>query len=131
MKSGTATCTSSTGVRRIGNRDGQTFLNNQKTASQLEKETIMSHEKSFLKGPMLPSVLAGAALGALVVALTTPKTGPELRSDLMGLAGRAKRKAADLADDAYESMDSMRERTVLAVGELKQSMSDAADDLRA
>ena len=90
----------------------------------------MSHEKSFLTGPMLPSVLAGAALGALVVALTTPKTGPELRGDLKALAGRAKRKAVDLAEDAYESMDGMKDRTVLAVGDLKNVASDAVKELR-
>lgn len=90
----------------------------------------MSQEKPFLTGPMLPSVLAGAAFGALMVALTTPKTGPELRSDLKDLAGCAKRKVGELADGAYESLDDLKERTALAVGHLKRGVSDAADDLR-
>jgi gas vesicle protein len=37
--------------------------------------------------------LLGAAAGALVVALTTPRSGPELRSDLKGLAAKLKRGA--------------------------------------
>ena len=47
---------------------------------------------------MLLTFLAGAAVGAVVVALTTRKTGPELRGDLKDLARRAKRKAEALAD---------------------------------
>jgi len=34
--------------------------------------------------------LAGAAIGAVVVALTTPKTGPELRGEIKGLGNRVK-----------------------------------------
>ena len=34
--------------------------------------------------------LAGAALGAVAVALLTPKTGPELRADLKDLLEEAK-----------------------------------------
>lgn len=33
-------------------------------------------------GALLTAFLAGAALGAVVVALTTPKTGEQLREDL-------------------------------------------------
>lgn len=33
-------------------------------------------------GALLTAFLAGAALGAIVVALTTPKTGEQLREDL-------------------------------------------------
>ena len=31
----------------------------------------------------------------MVVALTTPKSGPDLRADIKGLAGRLKRKAKE------------------------------------
>ncbi len=81
-------------------------------------------------GPMLLTFLAGATLGALVVALTTPKTGPELRGDLKDLARRAKRKAGDLADEAGLAWDDMKERTALATSDLKRGMTDAANDLR-
>ena len=101
----------------------------------------MSQENSAPMGPMLLTFLAGATLGAVLVALTTPKTGPELRGDLKDLANRAKRKAGDLADDASVAWDDMKERTVLAAndmkqrtvlaaGDLKRGVSDAAKDLR-
>lgn len=68
-------------------------------------ETYMSEEKTFLTGPMLPSVLAG-------------------------VAGHTKRRVGDLADGSYESLSDMKERTVLAVGDLNRSTSDVAKDLQ-
>ena len=47
-------------------------------------------------GPMLTAFLVGAALGAIVVALTTPKTGEQLREDLGDLFDRL--KGQDLGD---------------------------------
>ena len=91
----------------------------------------MSQENtSSPAGPMLLMFLAGATVGALLVALTTPKTGPELRGDLKDLAGRAKQKAGDLAEDATGAWDDMKERTVAAAGDLKRGVSDAVKDLR-
>lgn len=40
--------------------------------------------------------LAGAAVGAVVVALTTPKTGPELRGDLKGLGNKIRDRFAPM-----------------------------------
>lgn len=48
-------------------------------------------------GGLLLGFLAGAAAGAVLVALTTPRTGPELRGDLKDLARRAKREIPDQA----------------------------------
>jgi gas vesicle protein len=39
--------------------------------------------------------LLGAAVGAVVVALVTPKSGPDLREDLKDLAGKIRRKAQE------------------------------------
>lgn len=71
--------------------------------------------------PMLWSFLAGAAVGAIVVALTTPKSGPELRGDLKDLARRAKRKVGDLTEDALGSLDELKLRAGLAPGEASRS----------
>ena len=49
-------------------------------------------------GTSLMLFLLGAAVGALVVALTTPKTGPELRSDLKDLGAKLKEKARRMSD---------------------------------
>jgi len=43
--------------------------------------------------PTLVTFLVGAALGAIVVALTTPKSGPRLRKDLKNLARRGRERA--------------------------------------
>lgn len=81
-------------------------------------------------GTLLLTFLAGAAVGAVVVALTTPRSGPELRGDLKDLARRAKRKAGEMADEASGAWDEVKERTTLAAGDLKHGFSEAAKDLR-
>jgi gas vesicle protein len=90
----------------------------------------MSEPKTSSYGPTLLAFLAGAAVGAVVVALTTPKTGPELRGDLKDLTRQAKCRAGKLADDASETWDDLKGRTALAAGDLKRGMTDAANDLR-
>jgi gas vesicle protein len=79
---------------------------------------------------MVLTFIAGAALGAVVMALTTPKSGPELRGDLKDLGRRAKRKVGDYADDASEALEDLKDRAVLAVDDLKRGVTDAANDLR-
>jgi len=81
-------------------------------------------------GPTLLTFLAGAAVGAVVVALFTPKTGPELRGDLKDLTLRAKRRVEGLAEDASDTWDDLKDRTALAANDLKRGMTDAANDLR-
>lgn len=90
----------------------------------------MSESKTSPYGLTLLTFLAGAAVGAVVVALTTPKTGPELRGNLKDLTRRAKCKAGELADDASDSWDDLKGRTTLAAADLKRGMAEAAKDLR-
>ena len=54
----------------------------------------MSDQQNSQFGTILTAFLAGAAIGAVVVALTTPKTGEQLREDLGDLLDRL-RKGAD------------------------------------
>lgn len=57
-------------------------------------------------GTTLLFFLAGAAVGATLVALTTPKTGPELRGDIKELGQRVKsRFANDQPLDADREQD--------------------------
>ena len=79
---------------------------------------------------LLLTFLAGAAAGAVVVALTTRKTGPQLRGDLKDLGRRAKLRVGAMAEDASEAYEGMRDRTVMAANDLKRGLHDAADDLR-
>ena len=51
----------------------------------------MSDERGNL-GVNLLVFLLGAATGALVVALTTPKSGPDLRADLKDLTNKVKHR---------------------------------------
>lgn len=49
-------------------------------------------------GSLAWTFLAGAAVGAVVVALTTPKSGPQLRGDLKDMGNTIRRKASDLVN---------------------------------
>jgi gas vesicle protein len=51
----------------------------------------MSDDRGSL-GTGILLFLLGAAAGAVVVALVTPKSGPELRADVKGLARRLRHK---------------------------------------
>ena len=55
-------------------------------------------------GTSLLLFLAGVALGAVAAALTTPKTGPELRGDLKGLGNRLRDRFAPARDVDREAM---------------------------
>ena len=81
-------------------------------------------------GPLLLTFIAGAALGAVVVALTTPKTGPELRSDLKRLGRKAKDRAGEWAEEARGAWGEVKERSLLAGSDLKRGVTDAVRDLR-
>jgi len=61
----------------------------------------MTHqtESSSTGTAVLLGLLGGAALGALTVALTTPKTGRELRSSLRNAALRLRRGRPTEAED--------------------------------
>lgn len=59
-------------------------------------------------GESLMLFLAGAAIGGLLVALNTPKSGPELREDLRGWGRQARRKASDLAEDVEGAWDRLK-----------------------
>ena len=68
----------------------------------------MRESQSSSMGEALMLFLAGAAVGGLLVALNTPKTGNELREDLRGLGRRAQRKASDLAEDMEGAWDRLK-----------------------
>jgi gas vesicle protein len=68
--------------------------------------------------------VAGAAIGGLLVALNTPKTGPELREDLKGLGRRARHKAVGLAEDAEGAWDRLKGRAQDAGEARKQDVEE-------
>jgi gas vesicle protein len=76
------------------------------------------------------SFVAGAALGALVVALTTPKSGPEVREDLKALGRKAKSKVGEMGEMVGEAWSETKDRTGHAMADLKRGMHEAAGDLR-
>jgi gas vesicle protein len=64
----------------------------------------MSEDRGSI-GTSLLIFLAGAAVGATIVALTTPKTGPELRGDLKGLGNKVKDRISRLRSDEEEKVE--------------------------
>lgn len=54
-------------------------------------------------GSTLLFFLLGAAVGAVVVALTTPKTGRELRGDLKDMSNKVRDKARRLGNEIYSN----------------------------
>jgi len=61
-------------------------------------------EESGMFGTSLLVFLAGAAVGAAVAALTTPKTGPELRGDIKGLGNKLRDRFAPVNTHEEERM---------------------------
>jgi gas vesicle protein len=90
----------------------------------------MTQETPSSIAPLFWTFIAGAALGAVVTALATPKSGPELQNTLKALGRRAKRRAGDLADDAGATLDDLKGRTVIAAAHLKGGLTRAIHDLR-
>jgi gas vesicle protein len=89
------------------------------------KEEGMSNTSAIML-----SFVAGAALGALVVALTTPKSGPEVREDLKALGRKAKTKVGEMGEMVGEAWSETKGRTGQAMADLKRGMHEAAGDLR-
>jgi gas vesicle protein len=87
-------------------------------------------DTSSSTGPMLLTFLAGIAVGAVIAALATPKSGPEMRSDLKDAAARAKRKAENLTKDASLVFYDLKARTRLAAADLKRGFTDSVTHLR-
>jgi gas vesicle protein len=58
----------------------------------------MSDSRDTIGSSML-FFLLGTAVGALVVALTTPKTGPELRANLKDMGSRIRERARRMTND--------------------------------
>jgi gas vesicle protein len=83
----------------------------------------MSTENPSSLGTLTLTFLAGAAVGAVVMALTSPKSGPELRGSLETMARRAKRKAGHLADDAGDAWDAFKTCSAQAAGDLKRGVA--------
>jgi gas vesicle protein len=76
-------------------------------------------------GESLMLFAAGAAIGGLLVALNTPKTGPELREDLKGLGRRARAKAEGLGEDAEGAWAKLKGKAAEAGETVKQELGEA------
>ncbi len=70
----------------------------------------MSQTQNPSIGPLLLTLLAGAALGAVVAALTTPKSGARLRGDFKGMVRRGKRQVGELSAEAVGAWDDSQAR---------------------
>ncbi len=77
-------------------------------------------------GGSLMLFLAGAAIGGLLVALNTPKTGHELREDLKGLGRQARRRAEGLAEDAEGAWERLKDKAGEEGSALKRGLQEGA-----
>jgi hypothetical protein len=68
----------------------------------------MSQDSSSRNLALL-AFFAGAAVGALVVALTTPKPGPQVRKDLGDLGRRLRGKVGDLAQRGSQALEAFKD----------------------
>ncbi len=87
-------------------------------------DNLYSHKSTLF------AFLAGAAVGAVVIALTTPKKGADLRKDLTGIGRRAKGGLDAAAQQGAKALDDLAKGTACAHSELKRSMDAAARDLQ-
>jgi gas vesicle protein len=90
----------------------------------------MNTENHSSLGTLTLTFLAGAAVGAVVMALVSPRSGPELRESLETLARRAKRKVGHLTEDAEGAWDELKTRSAQAAEDLKRGVAASIRDLR-
>jgi hypothetical protein len=64
------------------------------------------------------------------VALTTPKSGPEVREDLKALGRRAKGKVGEMSDQVGEAWATSKDRAGQSRADLGRGMHDATEDFK-
>ena len=77
---------------------------------------------------VLVTLLAGVAVGAIVTALTTKKTGAERRGDLESLAQRLRLKAESLTNEANEAWTAVKKYASINGEHLKHHCSPECGD---
>lgn len=86
---------------------------------------MREHDDTTL-GSSLLSFLAGAAVGAVVAALVTPRSGPEMREDLGELGRRTRKRAEDLAASARVTWDKVRGRAAQTAEDVGRGVADVS-----
>lgn len=71
--------------------------------------------------------LTGAAVGALVVALTTTRTGTDLRRDLKAMGRRLKGKAEAWGEEAGDAWETVKDQTSQAASQVVRQGEAALD----
>lgn len=89
----------------------------------------MSQQNDLPVGPMLLSLVIGAAAGALLVALNMDKPDLERQRQAKALARIASRGSRAVAEDVDGLMDDWRAHPAGLPGDLKRSMTVSVDDL--
>jgi len=89
----------------------------------------MSQNNPSYVVPTLLTFLVGAAVGAVVVALTTSRTGPRFRRDLKDLARRGKERVHKAAEGFRGPGVRSRRHFEWHVGGPKQGIDVSVNDL--
>jgi gas vesicle protein len=91
----------------------------------------MNEETRTSAGSILVPLLLGAVAGAVLVALTTPKSGPELRGDLKGLGRRVKGGIGSRVKAVQEAWAHVRDGSEFAMADLNGTKSEGSTDSNA
>jgi gas vesicle protein len=89
----------------------------------------MSENNGSSVVPVLLTFLAGAAMGAIVVALTTPKSGPRLRKELKDLVTDGEDKVHEDAERLTGAKRPVKKAAGPAPSESKRGRKVSVDDL--
>lgn len=86
----------------------------------------MSEENGSSINGALVSFLAGLAVGAVLAALVTPKSGPDTRKDLLEFGKRAKDRAKDMGSKVGEVLAKTKADAGQTLADLKRGLVEAA-----
>ncbi|MCA9581213.1 MAG: YtxH domain-containing protein [Myxococcales bacterium] len=89
---------------------------------------------NYTGGQILAAFLGGAAAGAAVAALTTPKSGPEARRQMKGYVDDTRKQVEgyvhDRAEEAAKLPDAVRAASSAAKEAFNESLEDSPKRLR-
>ena len=91
----------------------------------------MSEENGSSINGALVSFLAGLAVGAVVAALVTPKSGPQTRRELAEFGRRAKDRAKEMGGKVGEVLAKTKAEAGQTLADLKRGLVEAANSTKA
>src|SRR3954463_10863681 len=92
-----------------------------------QRRTAMSEKSEISKTTLMASVVAGAAIGAGIAALYTPRNGNEMRAKISELSGEVCGKIKECTKMAQEKISSVVEEGKTAFADKKSLLGSAIE----